>query len=228
LTGIFYPGIIYFYPDGNGHAVMESQANKTFTAFLESRLVASGTLSEVAVALCSSLKKRPNHMPLVFDDDTGRQVELDVRGTCAEVEARYTDKAPTPSAASSEEGPLSKGRGRPRLGVVAREVTLLPEHWDWLASQPGGASVAIRKLVHEARQANAERDQQRRIAERTYNAMVALAGNLPGFEEASRALFAGERDRLAELATDWPTDIRAYMKRLASPQFALATGRNRA
>jgi hypothetical protein len=226
LTETFYPGIINFHPDKNGHTVMQSQANKTFTAFLESQLVASGTLSEVATALCSRLKKRPNVMPLVFDDGTGRQVELDLRGTCAEVAARYTDKSPTPSLASSEEGPLSKGRGRPRLGVVAREVTLLPEHWDWLASQPGGASVALRKLVHEARQANAERDQQRRIHECTYNVMGALAGNLPGFEEASRALFAGELDRLAELATDWPMDIASYMKRLVSPRSVPATGRN--
>jgi uncharacterized protein len=200
---------------------MESQANKTFTAFLGPQLVASGTLSKVAVALCSRLKKRPNVIPLVFDDDTGNQVDLDLRGTCAEVEARYTDKSLTVQSALSEEGPITKGRGRPRLGVVAREVTLLPEHWDWLASQPGGASVALRKLVHEAKQANVERDQQRRAYERIYNVMVVLAGNLPGFEEASRALFAGELDRLAGLATDWPADIGSYMMRLGNPESVL-------
>jgi hypothetical protein len=205
---------------------MKSQANKTFTAFLGPQMVASGTLSEVAVALCGRLRNNPNVIPLVLDDDTGNQVELDLRGTCAEVEDRYADKSLALQPALSEEGPIAKGRGRPRLGVMAREVTLLPEHWDWLASQRGGASVALRKLVHEAKQANVERDQQRRTYERTYNVMVVLAGNLPCFEEASRALFAGELDRLAELATDWPADIGSYLMRLAKPESVLATSRN--
>lgn len=198
---------------------MESQANKTFTAFLGPRLVAAGTLSEVAVTLRRILQRMRNGIPLVFDNDTGNQLDLDLRGTCAEVKARYTDKSDAVLPVPDEEVPITKGRGRPRLGVVAREVTLLPEHWEWLASQPGGASVALRKMVHEARQANVERDQQRRIYERVYNVMVVLAGNLPGFEEASRALFAGELDRLAELATEWPTDIKSYIIRLAYPQF---------
>ena len=204
---------------------MESQAKKSFTAFLGPQLVASGMLSKVAVALCGRLKKSPNVIPLVFDDDTGNQVELDLRGTCAEVEARYTDTSLPVQPVVSEEGPITKGRGRPRLGVVPREVTLLPEHWDWLASQPGGASVTLRKLVHEAKQANVERDQQRRTYERVYNVMVVLAGNLPGFEEASRALFAGELDRLARLATDWPPDIGNYMMHLAKPEVLQATSR---
>lgn len=155
-------------------------------------------------------------MPLVFEDETGTQVELDLRGSAAEVKARYMDK-PSPSAPASSDVSLPPaGRGRPRLGVIAREVTLLPEHWDWLASQPGGASVALRKLVHEARQANAERDQRRRIDECTYKVMTALAGNLPGFEEACRALFAGELGRLAALIDVWPADIRDYVIRLVN------------
>jgi uncharacterized protein len=197
---------------------MESRANKTLTAFLGPQLVASGTLIKVAVTLRSRLKKRPNAIPLVFDDDTGNQVELDLRGAAAEVAARYTDKPLSVQPTLSEERPATTGRGRPRLGVVAREVTLLPEHWDWLALQPGGASVALRKLVHEAKQANIERDERRRTYERTYNVMVALAGNLPGFEEASRALFAGELDRLQRLANAWPVDIRNYIMRLANPE----------
>ena len=156
-------------------------------------------------------------MPLVFEDDTGKQVELDLRGTCAEVEARYADEPLAVEPVATEEGISVKGRGRPRLGVIAREVTLLPEHWDWLASQPGGASVALRKLVHEARQANVARDRERLSVERTYNVMHVLAGDLPGFEDASRALFAGEIDRLAQLANGWPADIAAYLMRLADP-----------
>lgn len=156
-------------------------------------------------------------MPLVFEDDTGKQVELDLRGTSAEVEARYADEPLAVEPAATEEGISVRGRGRPRLGVIAREVTLLPEHWDWLASQPGGASVALRKLVHEARQANVARDRERLSMERAYNVMHVLSGDLPGFEDASRALFAGEIDRLAELASGWPDDVVAYIMRLADP-----------
>jgi hypothetical protein len=204
---------------------MEPQANKTFTAFLGLQMVASGALSEVAAVLWINLKQSGNVMPLVFDDDTGNQVELDLRGTCAQVEARYADKSLAAESISNGEGPVTKRRGRPRLGVMAREVTLLPEHWDWLASQPGGASVALRKLVHEAKQATAGRDQQRRTHERIYNVMVVLAGDLPGFEEASRALFAGELDHLAELATAWQPDIGNYLRRLAQPELRPATSR---
>jgi hypothetical protein len=205
---------------------MKTETNKTFTAFYGQKLLASGPLSEVALALLSELNKRTNGTTLVFDDETGNPVELDLQGTAAEVAARYTDHPVSDplAPASSEEAPATPVRGRPRLGVIAREVTLLPEHWIWLASQPGGASVALRKLVHEARKANVERDQQRRAHERAYRAMSALAGNLPGFEESSRALFAGDLDRLAELAHAWPADIRNYIVRLATSDAAQATG----
>ena len=120
----------------------------------------------------------------------------------------------------------TKARGRPRLGVIPREVTLLPEHWDWLSSQPGGASVALRKLVHEARKAGAEREQQRHAQERAYRVMSALAGNFPGFEEASRALFAGKRDLLAAEAQAWPPDVLEYVLRLAEPANGAGTGKS--
>lgn len=204
---------------------MKTETNKSFTAFLGPELLASGTLSAVAVALRSKLNKNTNGISLVFEDDTGNQVDLDLRGTSADVAARYAAPPASDPPASGEERPVAPSRGRPRLGVVAREVTLLPEHWDWLASQPGGASVALRKLVHEARRANVELDQQRRMHERAYKVMSALAGNLPGFEEASRALFAGELDRLNGLAHAWPADIRDYIVRLATPESGQATSR---
>lgn len=205
---------------------MEHQAKKTFAAFLGTQLFASGSLSEVALALRANLRKKPNLMPLVFEDETGNQVELDLRGTAAEVKARYTDKSPSEEPAPSEVSQPATGRGRPRLGVIAREVTLLPDHWNWLASQPGGASVALRKLVHEAKQVSAERDLRRRIDERTYKVMVALAGNLPKFEDASRALFAGELDRMATIVKAWPADIKDYVIRLAKPEPSKATDRS--
>lgn len=200
--------------------------NKTFTAFLGSQALASGNLSEVAVALHGSMNGKQDAMPLVFDDDTGNQVELDLRGGAAEVAARYINELPAVATELHKDKPAASGRGRPRLGVVAREVTLLPEHWDWLASQPGGASVALRKLVHEARQASTAHDRHRHACERAYKVMVALAGNLPGFEEASRALFAQEPGRLAEQVKFWPADIRDYVLRLANPEPVQVTGKS--
>jgi uncharacterized protein len=144
----------------------------------------------------------PGARLLVFDDATGRQVDPDFREK-TEVQA---PPAPEPEA---------RGRGRPKLGVVAREVTLLPRHWDWLNAQPGGASVALRKLVESARRANAESDRLREAREAAYRFLSAIAGDLPGFEEGSRALFAGDRALFAEKAAAWPGDVAAYARWLA-------------
>jgi hypothetical protein len=108
-----------------------------------------------------------------------------------------------------------RGRGRPKLGVVSREVTLLPRHWEWLNAQPGGASVALRKLVDEARRASGDKDRERQARDAAYHFMSTMAGNLPQFEEASRALFAGDRRRFTALIADWPPDIRDHIVKLA-------------
>jgi hypothetical protein len=125
------------------------------------------------------------------------------------------DTAPASSADASAAAPEPRGRGRPKLGVVAREVTLLPRHWEWLEAQPGGASTTLRKLVEEARRANGERETRRTAQERAYRVMHALAGDMPRFEEASRALFADDSAGLARHSTAWPTDVRDYVMRLA-------------
>ncbi len=156
-------------------------------------------------------------MVTIIGHDTGRTVDLDLRGTEADVAARYA--APdAPVAAEDASAARPRGRGRPRLGVVAREVTLLPEHWDWLAGQPGGASVALRKLVLQAMRDSAGPDALRRARERCYAFMSTMAGDLPGFEEATRALFAGDADRLAAHTAAWPPDVRQLLARLAQPR----------
>jgi hypothetical protein len=137
---------------------------------------------------------------MVFDDDNGRLVDLDLRAG---------------HEPSGDEAETPRGRGRPRLGVVAREVTLLPRHWDWLNSQPGGASIALRKLVEAARKSSGDRDRVRSAQEAAYRFMSAVAGNLAGFEEASRALFAYDRRRFADVIASWPEDVRDYVVRLA-------------
>jgi uncharacterized protein len=100
--------------------------------------------------------------------------------------------------------------------VVAREVTLLPRHWDWLAAQPGGASITIRKLVEAARKAGGEAGDMRARANATYQFMRTLAGDYSGFEEASRALFAGDKAGFTALIAPWPSDIRDELLRFLS------------
>ena len=192
---------------------MSPDQPSTCTAFLGSRRLATGSPAEVAVAVLRAQRADPGAMPLVFSDATGRQVEFDLRGSEEAVAARYA----APSEAQAPAAADARGRGRPRLGVVAREVTLLPEHWEWLAAQPGGASVALRKLVHEARRAGGGRERMRQAHERAYHVMSALAGNFPAFEEAGRALFAGDRERLAHLIAPWPEDVREHVLRLSRP-----------
>jgi hypothetical protein len=116
-------------------------------------------------------------------------------------------------AAENSASARPRGRGRPRLGVVAREVTLLPRHWEWLNAQPGGASVALRKLVEAGMRDRGA--QERAMREAAYRFMSALAGDMPGFEEATRALFAGDAPGMAERMAPWPADIREHALRLA-------------
>jgi hypothetical protein len=180
----------------------------SYTAFLAGRRLTTGPLHDVAVVVLRALQTQPEVHALVFSDASGQSADLDLRGGEEAVAARYRVAAPAQAP---------KGRGRPRLGVVAREVTLLPEHWDWLAAQPGGASVALRKLVHAARRSGGDRDRTRQARDRAYHAMSTLAGDLAGFEEASRALFAGDFERLLAQMAAWPEDVRAYVLRLAEP-----------
>jgi hypothetical protein len=174
----------------------------------------SGPLAEVALAVRKSTNAMGGESILVFDDTTGKALDIDLRGTDEDILARLPLSTP---AAVATEPPASepRGRGRPRLGVVAREVTLLPRHWDWLASQPGGASVALRKLVEKARGASGARDRHRAARDAAYHFMSAMAGDFENFEEASRALFADDRRRFAELIAAWPADIRDHIVRLA-------------
>ena len=168
----------------------------THTAFQGQVLLARGPLPEVARAVHAAGADGV----LIFEDATGRQIDLDLRGSADEVAARY---------APVEE---PRGRGRPRLGVSAREVTLLPAQWDWLSAQPGGASATLRRLVEAARRDPAA--ERRAARDAAYRFMSGIAGDLPGFEEASRALYAEDRARLEGIVANWPTDVREHLMAL--------------
>ena len=189
---------------------------KCFTAFVGHRRLASGLLADVAITIKKATKPTGPEPILIFDDSNGRSIDVDLRGTDEDILARLPPSAPNRETATAEP-PASepRGRGRPRLGVVAREVTLLPRHWDWLAGQSGGASVALRKLVDEARRIGGDRDRHRAARDSAYHFMSAMAGNFKGFEEASRALFADDRRRLGELIAAWPEDVRDHIIGLA-------------
>jgi hypothetical protein len=186
------------------------------TAFDGQRQIASGALRDVALAVKTVVERGAIGPVLVFDDATGRVTDIDIRGCAEDVVARLAAPLPDADAASGELSGERRGRGRPKLGVVAREVTLSPRHWEWLGTQSGGASIALRKLVDAARRAGVDSDRRRNARERAYHFMAAMAGDLPGFEEAIRALFADDRQRLEDMTVAWPEDVRIHALRLAT------------
>lgn len=200
---------------------MPIAGEKSYTAFAGSRRIAGGGLVEVALAAKAVLDSDEWAQVLIFEDVTSQVVDMDYRGSASDVAARIAGKQR--AAGEEADGVVSEGAvrrpGRPKLGVVAREVTLLPRHWAWLAGQPGGASVALRKLVEQASRANLGRDRRRQAKDSTYRFLSAMAGNLPGFEEATRALFADQPAQFAKLVGTWPGDIGAHARKLAAAAF---------
>ncbi len=187
-----------------------------FTAFRGSKRVAAGVLAKVAAKVKVEHDQSPGPPILVFDNQTSRLLELDLRGALEDVLGRLA--APNAAPEPGEQG--SRGPGRPKLGVVAREVTLLPRHWEWLGRQPGGASVALRKLVEEARRAYSAQDRLREARESAYRFMSEVAGDYPGFEEAARALFSGNQAKFHLMSAPWPPDVRRHARELAALAFA--------
>lgn len=187
-------------------------------AFEGDRCIASGDLRTVARAAKEALDRRKDATVLVFDSGSG-PIDIDFRGSVDDVLARLPD-IPGASAATEDAAvPGPRGPGRPKLGVVAREVTLLPRHWEWLAQQSGGASVALRRLVDEARLANRDKDRIRQAREAAYRFIAAMGENKPHYEEVARALFAGDAGRFEAWTASWPADIRDHARRLAAAAF---------
>lgn len=169
---------------------------RTLTAFSGDLWIATGDEAEVRESL-RALGDDAQAV-LLFDDATGRQVDIDLR-------------------AGSADAP--RGRGRPKLGVQPREITLLPRHWDWLATQSGGASATVRRLVEAARKADADKPSPRAAMDAAYHFMTAIAGDRPGYEGAIRALYAKDEQLFNSLSQDWPSGIRDHARALAAPAF---------
>jgi uncharacterized protein len=204
--------------------------NTASTAFEGSRCIVSGRLGDVARATKTVVDRAAHNaspLPiLIFNDATSETIELDWRGSTADFAARLAllpraEDLPGESAQPTPELPdTPRGPGRPRLGVVPREITLLPRHWEWLASQPGGASVALRKLVEVARRASEVKDRMRQASAVGYKFMSTMAGHESGFEEASRALFAGDQAGFEALIATWPVDVQTHLKKILTDAFA--------
>jgi hypothetical protein len=207
---------------------LNDSSPRRYIAFSGMQRIAAGALVDVAIVIQRVVDSGQHPPILLFEARTSELVEVDTRGSVDEVARRYASpsvaSAPSDDASAADtsaegvaDGP--RPRGRPKLGVVAREVTLLPRHWEWLNAQPGGASVALRKLVEEARRANAGRDAARSAREAAYKFMSAIASGLETFEEATRALFAGDRPRFEGLVSIWPADVREHVLGLAQGSF---------
>lgn len=189
---------------------MEPRLDRQYSAFADSKKIAQGDVLEVAIKVKKFLNKETKAQILIFDDTSSSQIEIDFRGSPENVSRRL--KA---LFEGEKEDEKKSGPGRPKLGVVAKEVTLLPDHWEWLARQPGGASVTLRKLVEEAKKKNLAKDQMRMAQEATYKFMTVMAGDLVNYEEALRALYASDVKKFEKLIGEWPEDIRDHTLMLA-------------
>jgi hypothetical protein len=185
-------------------------------AFVGHHLIASGPLAEVVHEAKRTYDENPNQLILIFENQTARVIEIDFRGSVADVFQRL-EKQQSPQTIKKDDKP--KKPGRPKLGVVSKEVTLLPKHWEWLAEQRGGASVTLRRLVGEAMNATSGEHQKRRMQQVVYHLMTSIAGDLPNYEEAIRALFASEREKFFDQIKDWPAGLRGHLTELAQGAF---------
>jgi hypothetical protein len=198
---------------------MNPQPHRAFIAFEGDRRIAAGDLRNVARAAKELLDRRKEASILIFDGVTSAPIDLDFRGTVTEVLAKLPAIADASATADGAMPSMPRGPGRPKLGVIAREVTLLPRHWEWLAEQPGGASVALRRLVEEARRSGEDNNRVRRAQDAAYRFMSTMAGDKPHYEDAVRALFADEAARFEELIAGWPADVHDHALALAESAF---------
>ena len=188
---------------------MPHRDNLACSAFVGNRLIADGALADVVRAAKRTLDAGARDPMLIFDNHDSRQIEVDFRGTEHQVLARLPQVEAVPE-------PAARGPGRPKLGVVPREVTLLPRHWDWLGEQPGGASAVLRRLVEQALRGHGAKDRARHAMEAVDRFMLAMTGDFAGHEEASRAFYRRDRERFIALTEPWPVDVRDHLRRLAT------------
>lgn len=193
---------------------MKTNQNNTYTAFLKDKLIISGSLSDVVLKIKNNKLAEEEGM-LIFSNDTGKTMDFNFQGTKQDVLKRLEVFVSN----EDDESATITGPGRPKLGVISREVSLLPRHWEWLANQPGGASATLRLLVEEAKKKSQNTLTVKQVQERVYKVMSVLAGDLQGYEEALRALYKKDTATFFSYIEQWPKDIQKYLKSLGEPIF---------
>jgi hypothetical protein len=176
----------------------------SYSAFSADKLIARGEARAALARIKEWLDAHPGENALIFDEESGRQVDFDFRGSPEEALARILP------------GQARQGRGRPSLGVVCGEVSLLPRHWEWLEAERHNISATIRRLVDEAMKNEPLAAKRSRLVEAIDKKLWVLAGDKPSCEEVSRALYAGDTDRFRELIAGWPRDIAAHFIALSA------------
>jgi hypothetical protein len=189
-----------------------TKIDKLCTAFSKKQRIATGAVLDVAIKVKAELESNPDLQVLFFDDSSGEEFDLDLRGSREELEQRLIHQFPEHRQSDPGKEKLRKGPGRPKLNVVSREVTLLPRHWSWLKKQPGSTSSVLRRLVDEARQANPEKERHDVCQKAVFSFISAIAGDYPGYEEAIRYLFKSDYRRFDQLISSWPNDVYYYAK----------------
>ena len=187
----------------------------TYTAFEDHKILSQGFLEDVVLKVKKRLEKSPESQIVIYSDATGKSMDFNFQGSEKEVLKRlevYTTPENTTEASS--------GPGRPKLGVISREVSLLPKHWEWLATQSGGASNTLRKLVEENMKKTSGVLTVKTAQERTYKFMSVEAGDLENYEEALRALYRKDKERFTSEIKTWPRDVQKHILELAKPVFA--------
>lgn len=199
---------------------MNAIEQKSWIAFSKNKCIASGAPREVVTEVKRFVDSHAKDNVIVLDARTSETVEVDLRGSLSTILKRIPSAPIQVPEGDIEAQTAERTVGRPKLGVTAREVTLLPRHWEWLSTQPGGASTTLRKLVEQALRSSKESDRLRQAQEAAYRFMIVMAGDNPGFEEATRALFASDIEQLQQFVSTWPSDVRNHALLLAGKAIA--------
>ncbi|MCC2615272.1 DUF2239 family protein [Aestuariibacter halophilus] len=182
--------------------------NAEYIAIYEKQLIARGDIIHVIRAI----KARNQFIePYLYEVNTCQRIDIDWYGSADEVIAKLPNTlAPTPAK-----------RGRPKLGVTSKEVTLLPRHWQWLSKQRGGASTTLRRLVDQAINNMSAKEQLHMLQSQLYNLMTVMADEA-GFEEASRALYRADNEAFQRAIQTWPDEIKQLLTEKFDTLFALS------
>lgn len=187
---------------------------ETYTAFDNTSIIAHGSLRDVILKTKKILGKSENSSFLIFSDSTGKTIDFNFQGTEKEILKRLEI-----FVSNSDEKIELARPGRPKLGVISREISLLPRHWEWLATQSSGASSSIRNLIEDAIKKSTSKVSLKQQQEKVYRVMTTLAGDLDGYEEAIRSLYKRDRESFIKFTKGWSKDLRSYLEKLTNDVF---------